>query len=409
MVQRTFSLSIPLTLMVLACGTSDSDSDSDSVTEGTVGTECPGPECDEVCDDTLDNDLDGFLDCDDPDCEAACDFDQDDDGFEDEAVGGEDCDDTNADVNPDAPEVCDGLDNDCNLLVDEDDPGLDPTTLLDWYRDLDGDGFGDEESTPLRACAAPSGAVADNTDCNDDDIDINPSVIDVPGDCIDNDCDGYIVDEDCGEALYMVRESDDVLRRLDTGSMVFTDIGPLGVDFEFGELAYDAGSGILYMIDGDPAQSLYTVDLATGSATLVGSHGQRNLYGLTVSPAGTLFATNGVDAGFYTLDPQSGASTFVTITRPAAGLTWDTTRGVMVGLNSINGDVAEIDPVTGYNNWLGNSGDITNCGFAYDENNDLFWAVDQDGFLYTYDPNNGYTRTEVLNNLGAHDGLTFGP
>ena len=48
-----------------------------------------------------------------------------------------DCDDTNAAINPGATEVCDGADNDCDTVVDE---GL---PLNTYYRDADGDGYGD--------------------------------------------------------------------------------------------------------------------------------------------------------------------------------------------------------------------------------------------------------------------------
>jgi len=376
-------------------------------TDGQVA--CPGPECAEDCGDEIDNDQDGLEDCFDPDCVTVCDFDADNDGFEDVVFGGEDCDDSDPAVNPDATEVCDGVDNDCNELVDEDDLGLDTSTLTDWYPDQDIDGYGDQNSSSQRACEGPSGSVADNTDCNDDDSAVNPGAIDDPGDCIDDDCDGYIVDTDCGLALYMVRESDGMLRKYLTGSNLFVDIGLLGVSFDYGELAYDEVAGVMYMLDGAASNALYTVDLNTGAATLVGVHGTPNLYGLAISSAGDMYATDGVDAGYYRVDRAVGSVSELGITRPAAGLTWDTTRDTLVGLNSINGDVAEIDVLTGLNTWLGNSGPIDHCGFAYDSDSDLFWAVDQGGFLYTYDPNNGYARTVVLSNLGAHDGLAVGP
>ncbi len=75
------------------------------------------------------------------------------------------------------------LDIDC----DDNDPlvGLADT----WYRDLDGDGFGDP-SNSQEACTMPVGFVSDNTDCNDDDSAINPSATDTPGDGIDQDCNG---------------------------------------------------------------------------------------------------------------------------------------------------------------------------------------------------------------------------
>ncbi len=49
--------------------------------------------------------------------------DADGDGYQDEACGGDDCDDSDAAINPAADEDCyDGVDNDCNDLIDADDP-----------------------------------------------------------------------------------------------------------------------------------------------------------------------------------------------------------------------------------------------------------------------------------------------
>ncbi|KFE63735.1 MopE-related protein [Hyalangium minutum] len=73
-----------------------------------------------------------------------------------------DCDDTRSSVRPGAPELCDGLDNNCNGSIDE---GVTPQT---WYRDADGDGKGNPSVTAY-ACPAPSGYVADSSDCNDND------------------------------------------------------------------------------------------------------------------------------------------------------------------------------------------------------------------------------------------------
>ncbi|MFT7519035.1 MAG: hypothetical protein ACI9MC_001171, partial [Kiritimatiellia bacterium] len=100
-----------------------------------------------------------------------------------------DCDDTRATTYPGAPEYCNGRDDDCDRVIDEPD-ALDAKT---WYRDGDGDKYGDL-SVSSKACSAPSGYVADKTDCDDKRKETYPGA---PEYCnkIDDDCD-KVVDED---------------------------------------------------------------------------------------------------------------------------------------------------------------------------------------------------------------------
>ncbi|MCB9634292.1 MAG: putative metal-binding motif-containing protein [Sandaracinus sp.] len=116
------------------------------------------------------------------------DFEDDDgDGYVDDACGGgDDCDDTEAVTHPGAPEVCDGLDNDCDGTVDED------PAEIDWYRDLDGDGYGAGEAR--RSCERPEGYVSRGGDCDDTSVARSPGIPD-RCDGVDEDCDGT-VDED---------------------------------------------------------------------------------------------------------------------------------------------------------------------------------------------------------------------
>ncbi len=100
-----------------------------------------------------------------------------------------DCDDTRPNVSPVAAEVCDGLDNDCDGSVDND--ALDAAT---WFADGDGDGFGDVSASQA-ACAAPGGHVADDTDCDDASAAVHPGATE-SCDGIDNNCDGWVDDDD---------------------------------------------------------------------------------------------------------------------------------------------------------------------------------------------------------------------
>jgi hypothetical protein len=72
----------------------------------------------------------------------------------------DDCNDDDATVGPRATERCNGVDDDCDGEVDEGSP----RTI--WYRDVDGDGFGEDcEGCRFLACGQPKGYAARAGDC----------------------------------------------------------------------------------------------------------------------------------------------------------------------------------------------------------------------------------------------------
>lgn len=102
------------------------------------------------------------------------------------ATQGGDCNDDDPERHPGATEVCDGKDQNCDGRVDE---GLRRT----FYFDFDGDGYGvDNLSTNLEACEVPGGYAEQAGDCDDSNVDVHPGVEDLPGNSIDEDCNGVL-------------------------------------------------------------------------------------------------------------------------------------------------------------------------------------------------------------------------
>jgi hypothetical protein len=174
------------------------DGDCADPGESPVSTDCDDgdagiyPGAPEVVDDGVDDDCDGAD-------TITCFVDADGDGFgagltvlagdgtcdpaQGESASDDDCDDASASRFPGAAEVVDdGVDQNCN--------GADSVTC---FADGDGDGFGGSTAVVAAdgSCDAAQGEAPAADDCNDADPARYPEAPEVPGDGVDQDCDGF--------------------------------------------------------------------------------------------------------------------------------------------------------------------------------------------------------------------------
>jgi len=103
-------------------------------------------------------------------------------------VGG-DCKDDNPEINPGATELCSFTDENC------DGEAMAPPTF---YRDVDGDGFGDAADLLVDGCTLPDGYATQAGDCALDDPNVYPTAIEVPGNGVDDNCNGQVDEVDPG-------------------------------------------------------------------------------------------------------------------------------------------------------------------------------------------------------------------
>jgi hypothetical protein len=96
-----------------------------------------------------------------------------------------DCNDNDPNNAPlNVPEICNGQDDDCDGEVDE--GGVTAT----FFKDADGDGFGDP-SQSVQACPAPAGYVSNDFDCDDTNSSIKPFIQETCN-LVDDNCNGLI-------------------------------------------------------------------------------------------------------------------------------------------------------------------------------------------------------------------------
>ena len=161
-----------------------------------------------------------------------------------------------------------------------------------------------------------------------------------------------------------------LLVTINPSSGLVTVIGPFnagnaGKAATMADIAFDSTTGNLYGIGSVGGPQLYSINVATGQATLIGGTGLTSTTGggLAISSAGVFYGTP-TSSRFGTYSPSLG--TFTLIANPAKpaggayGALAFNTNGVLYGLNVGSGSpppshLVTIDPVTGVVTDLGAS------------------------------------------------------
>lgn len=129
---------------------------------------------------------------------------------------------------------------------------------------------------------------------------------------------------------------------IDTATGAGTVVGPFGCCSTVDDMAFDAG-GNLWLISGSPS-SLYSVNVASGAATLVGSVGGRFLSGLAGDCSGSVFGLDAENDDLLTVNTATAAPTAVgplgfdvasgSLDEDAAGTLWMLARPPVGGAPS---------------------------------------------------------------------------
>ncbi|MEE9130548.1 MAG: hypothetical protein V3T84_11065 [Phycisphaerales bacterium] len=217
------------------------------------------------------------------------------------------------------------------------------------------------------------------------------------------------------QTMYSVRETDDTLVKIDISdpaAPIISDVGPLGVRFQFGGMTFGPGSE-LFMADGLHPPSLYTVNTKTGEATLVGPTGLDDLDAIAWDTSTrTMYGTQFVQGqALVTIDPATGEAMIVNPMMDVGigGLTYNADTDQLVGSHNGPGDLYEIDRETGDLTLLFDGPFVNDSGLTYDPVNNFYWGIDWSGVLFYYDIAKGLQRTDLLTGLAPHDGLAWIP
>ncbi len=165
------------------------------------------------------------------------------------------------------------------------------------------------------------------------------------------------------------------LLRVDYNTGAVTIIGPLGQGGMHG-LEYNPARDILYGITTIYSNKLWQINVATGAAIEIGTHGINGLSGLAYDYVNDImYAGDSMNKQLFTINLDTGAATLVgpfngpTGNRIGNGLAWDPEFGLLAtdthADTAYNDELYSIDVMTGQATLIGATGTGNALGLAF--------------------------------------------
>lgn len=211
-----------------------------------------------------------------------------------------------------------------------------------------------------------------------------------------------------GALLYAMNDQTNTLYSIDPNTYALNVVGNTGVAAgDFGDMAYDPGSNTAYWVAGRGNDNLYTLNLQTGAATLIGAHGVDDMFSLAYDTDTHKLYGESSNGNFYSLSTTNGAATLLGNNSVfPGGMTYRSDIHQMVMLQAGTANFYSINVANGGATLLGGGGFFNDGGLAWDPINNHFVADDWSAKLYTGDPST-YALTQVGSLPTEFDGIIY--
>ncbi|MFA5478274.1 MAG: choice-of-anchor J domain-containing protein, partial [Bacteroidales bacterium] len=168
----------------------------------------------------------------------------------------------------------------------------------------------------------------------------------------------FAADFDQNNVFYAIDNASSQLFTVDVATGAFTLVGST---LALTDLAFDYTTNTMYAVNYDATSSLYTLDLATGATTLVGDCGAGLIISLACDGLGNLYGFNISDDALYSINKLTGAKTLIGAVgfdgNYAQSMAWDPASDIiyMAAYNNTaqQGQLRVVDKVTGATSLVG--------------------------------------------------------